>query len=76
MLDDKSCIEYLNNLLLKFDFEKNKHIQKMTAEEMVTFDDHLDQHYELSNQEIFDLVTEKEVEELEEEKIEPKPVTF
>ena len=59
---------------MKFDFEKNKHIQKMTAEEMVTFDDHLDQHYELSNQEIFDLVTEKEVEELGEEKIEPKPV--
>ena len=49
----------------------------MSAEEMVTFDDNLCHHYELSNEEIYDLVTEKEIEELEEEKIEPKPiVTF
>ena len=31
-------------------------------------------HYELSNEEIYDLATEKEIEELEEEKNEPKPV--
>ncbi len=73
-LDDKSCIDYLNDLLKKFDFEKHKQIQKMSAEEMVTFDDNLGHHYELSNEEIYDLATEKEIEELEEEKIESKPV--
>jgi hypothetical protein len=28
--------------LRKFDFNKHKNIQKMTAEEMIPFDDHLD----------------------------------
>ena len=46
----------------------------MTAEEMITFDDNFQQHYELSNEEIHDLVSGKEVEEIEEEKIESKPV--
>ncbi len=44
---------------LKFDFEKNKQIQKISAEEMLTFDDNLCDHYVFSNEEIYDLVTEK-----------------
>ena len=43
-LNDKSCVDYLNDLLKKFDFNKHKNIQKMTAEEMITFDDHLDDY--------------------------------
>ena len=43
-LNDKSCVEYLNDLLKKFDFNKHKNIQKMTAEEMITFDDHQDDY--------------------------------
>jgi hypothetical protein len=43
-LNDKNCVEYLNDLLKKFNFNKHKNIQKMTAQEMITFDDHLDDY--------------------------------
>ena len=39
----------------------------MTVNEMINFDNNFDTHMELNNQEIYDLVTEKIIEEKEEE---------
>ena len=66
-IEFKRLSAILREELEKFDFSKYERYQKMTVNEMINFDNNFDTHMELNNQEIYDLVTEKIIEEKEEE---------
>ena len=58
-IEFKRLAAILREELEKFDFSKYERYQKMTVNEMISFDNNFDTNMELNNQEIYDLVTEK-----------------
>ena len=62
-IEQKRLVGELNKELIKIDFEKYANCEQITADELLKMDEKVECSEDLTNQEIFDLATHKEVPE-------------
>jgi hypothetical protein len=62
-IEQKRLVGEINQELIKIDFKKYANCEQITADELLKIDNNVECSEDLTNQEIFDLATNKEVPE-------------